>query len=601
MTLRIPALIALAIAAFGAPAAAQDTAAVRDVAYHLTFDRETAARRTVHVEMSFEVTGPGHVLLSLPVWTPGAYDVTNFARWVTGFDARRDTATLDWDKADPDTWRVTNPGPGPVTVSFDVLADSLDTAMSWARSEFLLFNGTNLFPWPEGADLEEYAATVTIRTEPDWLVATGMTPADSVNTWRAESYHDLVDMPTFVGRFDFDSMQVGEVWMRLATYPSGSVAGETRTQTWTALQRMFPPMAAVFEEVPFRTYTVLQLADSTFGGASGLEHQNSHVDVITPLAIGNPLLSGLYAHEIFHAWNVKRLRPAELVPYRYDAWQPTTLLWVSEGVTDYYADLAQLRGGLITPDQFYAVTTQKMQQVANVPPVALEDASLSTWAPPPDGTGFIYYPKGSLAGFLLDIMIRDASDNRSSLDLVMRELYRRTYEQGRGFTDEEWWSAVARAAPGRDMVAFRLAYVDGREPFPYDRVLPLAGLRIQTDTLRQARIGVSTEQDTAGVRVVEVVPNSMAAAAGVMPGDLLRRVGDIEVEDAAFGAEYRRLYSNQAGEEIELVVRRGGEDVTLTGRIEVVPVANPRLVAEPGAGARALRVRQGLLTGTITR
>ena len=96
-------------------------------------------------------------------------------------------------------------------------------------------------------------------------------------------------------------------------------------------------------------YTLFQVADPEFtlGAAAGLEHQNSHLDIISPVVLGNPMLASLYSHEIFHAWNVKRLRPAEMTPYQYDREQPTTLLWISEGITDYYADLAQVRGKTI--------------------------------------------------------------------------------------------------------------------------------------------------------------------------------------------------------------------------------------------------------------
>ena len=579
----------------------QSRPAVSNAHFDLTFDQATAARRSVRVVMTFDVSDTGAVLLSLPVWTPGAYDLSHFAGRVSRFEAWRDTVALDWDKADPDTWRIGSPGPGPVRLLYEVLADTLDTGMAWSRSDFLLLNGTAAFLYPEGADLGRWGASVRIATEPDWLVATGMTPGDTAGTWAEASYHDLVDMPIFVGRFDLDSLQVGSVWMRFATYPAGSVAGEARSLTWDALARMLPPMRAVFGEVPFRTYTVMQIADSSFGGGSGLEHANSHVDIVSPLAIGNPFLNGLYAHEIFHAWNVKRLRPAELVPYRYDAWQPTTLLWVSEGITDYYADLAQLRGGLITPDQFYALTMQKVDQVANTLPVALEDASLSTWVSPRDGTGYVYYPKGSLAGLLLDIIIRDASDNRSSLDDVMRSLYESTFEKGRGFTEDDWWTEVGRAARGRDFSEFRELYIDGREPFPYSSVLPLAGLRLQADTLLQPRIGVSVEPHAEGVRVVEVVPGSMAATAGVLPGDRLLSVGDVEVDDVGFGADFRSLYSSRGDDEIEIVVQRGEEELTLDGRIELAPVVSMRIAPVAGADSKAATVRDGLLAGTVSR
>ena len=214
------------------------------------------------------------------------------------------------------------------------------------------------------------------------------------------------------------------------------------------LHRLAEAHAAVFREIPWGTYTVLQIIDAHPNGG-GLEHQNSQVDEFTPDAVDAPGLSGLYSHEMFHSWNVKRLRPADLVPYRYDDAQPTGWLWVSEGITDYYSDLSTLRAGLDDSTAFLDNTANKMIQVAGAPPTAETDASLSPWVNPTDGSAGLYYPKGSLTGFLLDICIRDASDNHSSLDRVMRTLYTTTYAQHRGFTPTDWWGTVSRAAAGR--------------------------------------------------------------------------------------------------------------------------------------------------------
>ena len=125
-------------------------------------------------------------------------------------------------------------------------------------------------------------------------------------------------MPFFVGRFDIDSAQAGGKTMRFASYPAGTLSGSARRMVLDELSKVVPAEAAVFGEMPWNSYTVLQVADSEFseGSAAGLEHQNSHLDIISSLVVGSPLLASLYAHEIFHAWNVKRLRPAEMVPYR---------------------------------------------------------------------------------------------------------------------------------------------------------------------------------------------------------------------------------------------------------------------------------------------
>src|SRR5450759_2676921 len=318
--------------------------------------------------MTFTVGGADPVLLSLPKWTPGAYEIDNFARDVSNFSAEQAGTSLAWDKLDPDTWRVRPRGMGEVTVRFDYLADSLDNANTWSRPDFLLFNGTNLFPYPEGRGFD-FPASVTINTEAGWKIATGMTPAGA-HRYDASNYHDLVDMPFFVGQFDLDSAQISGTWVRFATYPSGSVTGGARVAVWEALQRVIPAEVKVFGEVPWSTYSVLQITDPSYGGGSWLEHQNSHVDVLSPGMLGTPVLPSLYAHEIFHAWNVKRLRPADLWPYRYDEEQPTPLLWISEGITDYYADLAEVRGGIVDANGFYLLTGDKMSEVEALSPTA---------------------------------------------------------------------------------------------------------------------------------------------------------------------------------------------------------------------------------------
>jgi predicted metalloprotease with PDZ domain len=593
-------LLMLALAAVPLTAQAPRATAPRlsNIRYEVTFDRQTAPERIARVAMSFTVAGAGPVLLSLPAWTPGAYEISNFARSVTGFSATSGADTLAWDKTDFDTWRIRRRSAASerITVAFDFRADTLDNAMAWARDDFLLFNGTNLFLFPEGQS-PGFAARVTVNTEPEWLVVTGMqSDTTAPRTYVAPNYHELVDMPFFVGRFEVDSAEVSGKWMRLATYPVGSVTGAARQRAWDQLQRATPPMVAVFGEVPWDTYTVLQIADSTFGGASGLEHANSHVDIFSPVYLDSEFQPSLYAHEIFHAWNVKRLRPSELWPYRYDAPMPTGWLWVSEGVTDYYADLALVRGGIVSDSGFLALTAGKINEVDALPPVALEDASLSTWVHPVDGTGYVYYPKGSLAGLMLDIQIRNASNNRRSLDDVLRALYESTYKRGRGFTREQWWAAVSRAANGLSFTEFERRYIDGREPYPWRDVLPLAGWRL--DSLHAPRLGVTTQQDQRGIVIAGVDATGSAAAAGVRAGDYLLAINDLSVTDQSFGEQFRAMFAAaREGQPITLRVRRGEQTLSFTATIRMASVAIT-IVPDPTATGRAARIRDGILRGT---
>lgn len=498
------------------------SAPIDNVGYTLAFDRTSAGEGAVRVEMSFTTAGDEPVLLSLPAWTPGAYEISNFSRWVAGFTAESDGKPLEWDKTDHDTWRIRPEGARSVTVSFDFTADTLDNAMTWIEPDFLLVNGTNVFMFPEGRPLD-YDSRVKVQTEADWRIATGMTPGAEPATFTAASYHDLVDMPFFIGAFDIDSARIAERWVRFATYPRGSVAGATRARIWEQISGVIPPQVAVFQDTPFDAYTILQIVEESYGGASGLEHQNSHVNVVLPLVLDHPFMPSLISHEIFHAWNVKRLRPATLWPYQYAVPQPATLLWMSEGVTDYYADLAQVRGGVIDSTEFLRVTAGKIDEIAALPQVALEDASLSTWVHPADGTGYIYYPKGSLAGFMLDILIRDASDNRGSLDLVLRELYQSTYKLGSGFIEADFWRVASRVAGGHDFADFAERYVDGRERYPWDSVLALAGLRIISDTTRTPLRGLGAQRIE---RRIEPDPNASAKARRILAGILHGRVDD---------------------------------------------------------------------------
>jgi predicted metalloprotease with PDZ domain len=572
---------------------------VSKIEYELTFDRRTALTRSVGVAMRFTTDQAGPVELSLPAWTPGAYEISNFARQVSHFGAAQGAAPLRWEKRDYDTWRLEVPAAGAVDVRFDFAADTLDNAMVWSRPDFAFVNGTNVFLYPEGSDLQ-FPATVSVKTDSAWRVATAMVPKGG-GRFGADNYHDLVDMPFFIGRFDEDSTRIDGAWHRLVSYPAGAFAGEGRRLLWKHLATVVPAMARVFRETPWPSYTTFTVFDSAYGGGSALEHQSSHLGIYNPGFIGNPILTSITAHEIFHAWNVKRLRPADMVPYRYDHAEETTLLWVSEGITDYYADLALVRGGVVDSAVFLNLTTGKIDEVSQVPPISLEDASLSTWIHPTDGTATIYYPKGSLAGFLIDVLIRDATDNRASLDDVMRSLYQGAYKKGRGFTTEEWWQAVSAAAGGKSFADFASRYVTGREPFPWATVAPLAGLRFVADTTREPRLGIATASGEGGAeRVTSVVPGSAAAAAGVLAGDELVSVGDIKA-GPQFGFAFRAKYKDKIGQTVPVVVRREGRELSMSLAVVEGVEVQPRLEFARQAGLKAARIRSGILTGATER
>lgn len=596
----VAATFALLFAAPPHRAAAQQrptvSAPVTDLRYEVIAGPEQVQTGHLEVVGRFRVSSTSPVLLSMPAWTPGAYEIANYARNVSDFGASQDGAALRWDKTDPDTWRIVPRRAGTVELRYRVRADTLDVAGSWTAEAFAFFNGTNVFLAVEGR--LDTSTRVVVRTDPAWRVATGMTPDDSTNRFRATDFHDLVDHPVFLGRFDLDSAIVGGRWMRLATWPAGSVDGSRRVAYWDALSRSVDVLATVFGEVPWASYTVLQVATEDFPGMSALEHSESELALVGAAYLDEPFVLGVHAHELAHAWNVKRLRPADLVPYRYEAPQPTAWLWLSEGITDYYADLALTRSGLVDEAGFLETTLGKIESVERRPPTALEDASLQAWLDMRDGTGDLYYDKGSLAGLALDILIRDASDNVRSLDHVMRELYERTYKRGRGFTHDDVWNAVARATGGRAWGDFERRYIDGRDPMPWSEWLTKGGWRLVSDSVAEPRLGVLLRADPRGVLVTAFDPDGAAGKAGIELGDVIAAIGGQSTLDPDFGRRWRSFWGQRPGAALPLTVIRDDTRVELTARVELETRVERRIEPDPSANARARRVRSGILNGT---
>jgi predicted metalloprotease with PDZ domain len=271
---------------------------------------------------------------------------------------------------------------------------------------------------------------------------------------------------------------------------------------------------------------------------------------------------------------------------------------VSEGVTDYYGALARVRGGVDDSTGFFSFIAGEIASVGGAPPTAVSDASLNAWINPTDGSSGLYYPKGGLIGFLLDISIRDASDNSHSLDDVMRRLYSTTYKRGKGFTPADWWGEVSRAANGKSFTDFARRYVDGRETLPVDSLLRLAALRFESDTIREPRLAIGTAAESSGLRITQVGSTGAAAAAGVQVGDQLASIGDVAITgDSSFDA-FRSRYAGTTLSTLPLVVRRGNESLTLQLPVRLSSRLNTRVLPTANASAKALRIRHGILAGS---
>ena len=572
------------------------------ISYRVHLD---GADRAFHVRAEFPVASDVDTLrVSLPAWSPGSYEIMDYARYVHGFTATAaDGRPLFWDKQTGDTWRIAVAGAGRVVVEFETNPDSVALELSRIEPGFAYFNGTNLFPYPEGSGFD-FPADLAIEVPPGWRIATGLEPAGEPGHFRAASYHDLVDSPTFLGRFALDSVVVDGRAIRLALYPDTALTPAVWDSVSDALRRIAATQNRIMGGPPYRSYTVLVFEPGgELDWAGGLEHRNSQLDIIAQSffatdrrrgALGDftrPLLS----HEFFHLWNVKRIRPAELWPYDYARAQVTPLLWWSEGVTDYYGDVTLARGGLWTLGQFVAGMNADVQQVEDAgETVAAEDASVDTWIHPTfvDEAQY-YYPKGALLGLMLDIGIRDASGNRHSLDDVMRQLLADSWGRRRGFTTRDLLDLIRPWYPGVD--DFYARFVRGREELPYDSVLPRGGLAVTRREDHTPVVGVGAERYAKGGLVVsEVLAGSLADAVGIQPGDVLLRVGDVTTAGPDWPLAFQARYAEAAGRDVEVVYRRDGREIVRSGAVRVRTVRTITLGLDPHAGPGARAILQGI-------
>src|SRR2546425_4229490 len=563
----------------------------------------SVAQGQFHVSADFPTGGKDTLFVSLPAWSPGNYEIQNYARYVHGFGAKNATGqALRWDRADKDTWRVVTGRSDRVTVDFDYLSGKIDLSLARTAPDFAQFLGTNLFMFEE-AQLTR-PAEVRFRLPAGWQVTTALKgPASGV--YRAADYHELADAMTFVGRYSLDSLQADEKWIRIALWPASDYTPAVARNLRYGVAKMASVQNRIMGESPYDVYTVffnVIHGPVDFGG--GLEHSSSQYDIMPAESFADPsgvlgdFIYPLLSQKFFHLWNVKRIRPAEMWPYDYHAEQYTPLLWWSEGVTDYYSDLTNLRSGLWSSGQFLANATSDIGQVESAPePWSAEDGSEATWINEVYvNSSQLYYPKGAVLGFLLDISIREATDNAHTLDEVMRALYTRYYRQNKGFSTAELLNEL-RTAGMPEVDTFYRRYIDGRDSLPYEAVFAKAGLTLRREVA--PLIGVSARPTPDGeVTVQSVAPGGAAEAAGVQPGDQLTGIGDVRVTaDQNWAAAFRSRYRGRAGQPLTIAVRRAGQSMTLNATVREGPISSGTLDRVPNPTPKQARIWQGLASG----
>src|SRR5581483_8434252 len=571
--------------------------------------------------VSVEVSGAqgDRLRFVMPAWAPGSYLVRDFARHVQeaeAVDARG--RALPVARVDKQTWEVALEGRSRVAFRYKVYANELSVQTSHLDATHGYANGTSLFVYVEGA--KALPATLEIRPFKGWRVDVAL-PSAGPNRFSARDYDKLVDAPCECGTHRTVDFRAAGKPHRVAIYGQGN---EDVDRIAKDLKAIVEEEAAIFGGLPYERYLfILHLHDRRGGG---LEHRGSNTSSVDrwsfqPGKRYEEFLA-LEAHEFFHTWNVKRLRPAVLGPFDYTRENHTTLLWAMEGVTSYYDHLVLARLGLISEDryrEFLAETITQLRQQPGRFHLSLAQSSFLTWVKlyKQDAnwvnTGVSYYLKGELIGLLLDLAIRDRTDGRKSLDDVMRALYEKYPASGPGIPEphhggEDGWRTTLEEVTGLSWRAFWETHIEGTEEVAFEPALRKLGWALRPVRKEEkpdekakkgdyatpgAWLGLDVKEHEKRILVARVLHGSPAMAAGLSPEDELVAFEGAQVKDKDFLE--RRLRERRPGDTVRLHAFRRGMLVETRATLAENPPEKWVLEEDKRASPRAKRLRRAWL------
>lgn len=546
--------------------------------------------QTQTAEIVMEVPGvaAGAFDVAIPVWRPGRYALIDPATTISHVRAEdASQRALPIEKIDKSTWRITTPAPTTVRVTYRVYANSLNDRTRHIDETHAFLSPASVFMYPPTMRTEPL--TVRVEAPDGWRTSTGLArTADGL--YQAPDYDVLVDSPLEIGRHDLHTFEVGGVPHEIVIWHAGTAS--TRAPSYDA-ERMKKDFAAIVEaqvaifgDMPYERY-VFQVHSGP-GLSGGTEHLNSTImqtsrTTMTDSLDGNgrggayDRFLGLVSHEMFHTWNVKQLRPADLKPYEYAHEDYTRLLWVAEGVTSYYDDLVLVRAGLMDADEYISMIEGLIQGQTNLSGwnvQSLEDSSFDAWVKfnkswaDSINTTVSFYSKGALISLVLDLELRTRTENRVSLDAVMRRMYKDFPLKGPGFTTADMLRVVNEMS-GSDFAPFFRDYIAGTERPDFNRVFAVVGLTCSSEPMtKDAYLGLNvTEKDGRAV-VTSANTDGPAYLAGLIADDELvavdrRRFRVSELQD--------RVEAKSPGERMVFTVLRRDELRT----VEVTLAENP--------------------------
>ncbi len=555
---------------------------------------EHPERHLFHVTMIIPNVS-GEVTVQMAAWN-ALYQIRDFSSHVQQVEAFTENGKAQVEKTDKQTWRIQ--GNGTITVRYVTYWDEPGPFATQLNSEHAFINPAIIFLYvperrSEDMRLAIENAAATWRAESAAGVSVDSTRPGRTFAIVAPSFDALADAPIEVGKFE--EFQLTGVKPPVFVVIHGDNWKKKHVEE--DLKRICEYELRLMENAPFERYMfILHIGKGAGGG--GMEHANS-------TAIGVPsdeYLPDVAAHEFFHLWNVKRIRPASLEPVDYTKEQYTRALWFAEGVTSTYGPYALVRSGIWSKERFYerlsgAITELELQPANRWQ--SAEQSSLDAWLEKytlynePEFS-VSYYTKGQVLGDLLDILIRDRTDNAKSLDDVLRLMNKDFAKQGKTYRDSLDVRLTAEKVAGGSFEEFFQKYVSGTEPFPYHEVLGLAGLELRTVERRRATLGFSAERDSGGALVVKGVDaEGSAAKAGLRVEDVITGWNGGGVPR---GLE-RWVSGQKPGDSLKLRIRRDEKEISLEFRLGEIKETVYVVLEDSHATEKARNIREGLLRG----
>jgi predicted metalloprotease with PDZ domain len=543
---------------------------------HYLLSWERASERLFDVTIRFTAPGDSPRLL-LPAWRPGRYLRQNYAanvrEWSAGeWAIRKDGLT---------SWRVEARAGEEVTVRYRYYAGQLDAGSSFLDADEAYVNGSNLFMMVDGLRAEPHRLTLGVPAE--WLVETQL-PREDAQAFLARDYDHLIDS-TIVSAAALTRHSFTESDARIHLVFRGDEGIDTESYV-EPVREIARYQSELFGGLPFGDYRFLyHLRDRWHG----VEHEDSCSIIARRDALlgagpgdeGYDHLLSITAHELFHAWNVKRIMPAVFLPYDYWHETPTRLLWAIEGITSYYGELTLVRAGLWDVERYLEHLRSEIETLESLPArrhLSLAQASFDGWLSDPaqmhdqPNAWFSFYNKGEVVSALLDLTMRRATNGERSLDDVMRLLWTEYGKPARGLEEDAVERAVARFADVGDFFAH---YVDGTDTLPYEELFGAAGIAFAAGAREPEQASLAAKLKVAeGLLIVEsAIRGGAGMEAGLLPGDeLVALDGTRLTREKTLAAALRGV---RMGESAELLIARAGvlHKLSLTAR----PDPRPRI------------------------